>query len=135
LKQRRAIFGATLELYAHDLSLGNIPIGSIYFTFYQTINDGNAAQNADGLFAPGATNSLFVYEGATVTGGHEGLIIGHPTIVAHYFFLPPGDDVNGFLGNPVNGVPEPATWALMAVGFAALGLVAHRAREVTPAVA
>ncbi|MBV8105863.1 MAG: PEP-CTERM sorting domain-containing protein [Hyphomicrobiales bacterium] len=46
----------------------------------------------------------------------------------------PKDPVGGFGnsgsgGSDPKGVPEPASWALMAVGFAALGFVAYRAKR------
>jgi hypothetical protein len=47
-----------------------------------------------------------------------------------------GEDVNlaGLAFLPAGGVPEPATWAMMMVGFSGLGFVAHR-RSRKPAVA
>jgi hypothetical protein len=48
----------------------------------------------------------------------------------------PGEDgywgPNVFLGEPITAVPEPATWALMIVGFAGVGFAAYRRRQINP---
>jgi len=67
-----------------------------------TIND----PNANG-------NNSFGVEGTIVNGiNDKGQLVG--------FYA---DNVNGFLANPV---PEPSTWALMALGFAGLGFAGYR---------
>ena len=39
-----------------------------------------------------------------------------------------GDSIKVFLsvGNPVNAVPEPSTWAMILIGFAGLGFMTYR---------
>jgi PEP-CTERM motif-containing protein len=56
---------------------------------------------------------------------------GATTLVGAY-----GEDVNlaGLAFLPAGGVPEPATWAMMIVGFGGLGFVAYR-RSRNPAIA
>jgi hypothetical protein len=38
-------------------------------------------------------------------------------------------------GTPVGGVPEPATWAMMLLGFGAIGMTMRRSRRRNPALA
>jgi hypothetical protein len=119
------IFGATLVLYAVGLD-GNIPIGSINFVINSTVNDGNNVQNADWLQVEGVTNTFQAYEGATLSGALNGIIVGDPSFIPHNFALDPGQEANGFLGGATGSVPEPSTWAMMALGFAGLGFAGFR---------
>ena len=40
----------------------------------------------------------------------------------------------GDQGTPVRGVPEPASWALMLLGFAGVGVAMRRSRKSKPAL-
>ncbi len=46
----------------------------------------------------------------------------------------PGQDgywgPNVLLGEPITAIPEPATWALMIIGFAGVGFAAYRRRQI-----
>ena len=125
------LFGATLVLYAHDALLGNVPIGSLDFSFTGTVNDGKtAAQNADYLNIQGVSQSFNVYEGATATGGVSGEIVGDP-MVTDLFFTLDNQDANGFLGtnSPAPAAPLPATLPLFASGLGAMGLFGWRRKR------
>lgn len=80
----------------------------------------------------GAGNTFQAYEGATLSGALDGLIVGDPQYFPEIFVLDPGqNEINGFLGR-ANGdppVPEASTWVMMTVGFGALALAAGRARR------
>jgi PEP-CTERM motif len=52
-----------------------------------------------------------------------------PTTLAFYNGDPPFDYVAGLDNVSVSGVPEPSTWALILLGFAGLGLMAHRRKS------
>ena len=69
-----------------------------------TVDDPNATLAGD---------TTFNVQGTFVNGiNDKGQLVG--------FY---GDAVNGFLANPV---PEPSTWAMMALGFAGLGFAGYR---------
>jgi hypothetical protein len=65
-----------------------------------------------------------------------GACIAGETIVPDYYAVD-GVSATGLSGSvPLSGVPEPATWAMMLLGFAGVGFEAYRrARHKAPAVA
>lgn len=131
------LFGATLVLYAHDALLGNVPIGSLNFSFTGTVNDGSQAQNADYLNIQGVSQSFNVYEGATATGGISGEIVGDPMVTDLFFTLDLNQDADGFLGtnSPAPAAPLPTTLPLLASGLGAMGLFGWRRQQKAQAVA
>ncbi|MFI4950996.1 MAG: PEPxxWA-CTERM sorting domain-containing protein, partial [Caulobacterales bacterium] len=79
--------------------------------------------HADGSFTGGTAEDRFY--GATNAGGISKLVISNP----------PGIEIDhiqyGVGAAATGGVPEPASWALMVLGFGGLG-AAMRARRRTP---
>jgi hypothetical protein len=49
---------------------------------------------------------------------------GTPIALSYFNMLPPG--VQGTLSVEVTAVPEPSTWAMLILGFAGIGFMAHR---------
>ncbi|WP_298276922.1 PEPxxWA-CTERM sorting domain-containing protein [uncultured Bradyrhizobium sp.] len=68
------------------------------------------------------TGSTFDASGVTFDSTHIG------TAWANVFFKA-GDTVVLDVNSAVSSVPEPSTWAMMIIGFAALGFVAYRRRD------
>jgi len=80
-------------------------------------------------------NSIAFVLSGTVTGG-----VFHDAAATMQFSLTqaggPGNVVSASLTNSVSNVPEPATWVMMGLGFAALGYAAVRrgSKERSPVV-
>lgn len=82
---------------------------------------------ADDNFVPGS-NFFFLFANTTCTG----VVTCNQNLVG----LTPGATIFGpttltasfTVANPVNGVPEPSTWAMLTVAFGAVGVVARRRR-------
>jgi hypothetical protein len=81
------------------------------------------------LTASSTYNPAFVNaQGGTVAGAEAALVMallaGETYINIHTSMFPNGE-IRGFLG----AVPEPATWAMMLLGFAGLGFVFRQSRR------
>lgn len=68
-----------------------------------------------------------VFEGSTATFILQGKIVGDPTLELTQLLIAPGSESSGFVGNG-RPVPEPGTFVLLGVGFAAAALL-RRARR------
>jgi hypothetical protein len=84
----------------------------------------------------GAAGTFFELPGSLVNGA---LLNGGPdALVSHSNINQPGRFLfevrNGIVGIP-SSVPEPATWAMMLVGFGAIGVSLRRKRRVEAAIA
>jgi hypothetical protein len=80
---------------------------------------------ADNVVFPGysgvSTTANITYLGATYAGGSSLSFPSSP------------DSANGFFGPNIAAAPEPATWAMMLIGFAALGFAGRRAARKSAA--
>jgi hypothetical protein len=127
------IFGATLTLTLKDQSNRVIATQTIPLQITTTSNDGTSAQNADFVQFPAtfttlnAHPSMNVFEGSTATFILQGKIVGDPTLELTQLLIAPGSESSGFVGNG-RPVPEPGTFVLLGVGFAAAALL-RRARR------
>jgi hypothetical protein len=69
----------------------------------------------------------------TISGGNTYFFGGYKIVLNPYSSGP--NDIGTYVGDltaTVSAVPEPATWAMMLLGFAGVGFVAYR-RKATPA--
>jgi hypothetical protein len=127
------IFGAALTLTLTDQSGVVIAMQTIPLQITTTSNDGSTAQNADFVQFPAtfttlnAHPSMNVFEGSTATFILQGKIVGDPTLELTQLLIAPGSESSGFVGNG-RPVPEPGTFVLLGVGFAAAALL-RRARR------
>ena len=67
----------------------------------------------------------------TITGGNIFYFGGYKIVLDDFSLGPKGVGVyaDGILTATVTAVPEPTTWAMMILGFLALGFVAHRRKS------
>ncbi len=73
----------------------------------------------------GWMTASFDFTATSTSEALQFLSIGGPTSLPPVAFL----DGVSLTGDVPGGVPEPATWAMMGLGFAGLGLVAYRRRK------
>ena len=78
----------------------------------------------------GWTTASFDFTATSASEVLKFLSIGGPTSLPPVAFL----DGVSLTGDVPGGVPEPATWAMMGIGFAGLGLVAYRKRRTALAI-
>jgi hypothetical protein len=67
-------------------------------------------------------------EGGTVAGAEAALVsalVAGETYINIHTTGDPGGEIRGFL----SAVPEPATWAMMLLGFAGLGILFRQSRR------
>lgn len=124
------IFGGSLKLEA-----GNVDVTgtSLDFGILSTLNTGlSLKRDADFLTFLGFDQTFNVFEGHTAAIDVYGQIVGDPMSSVIFFELTPGFEKDGFIGMGV-GVPEPATWGLMILGFGAAGWSLRRRRAVSAA--
>jgi hypothetical protein len=112
-------------------------------------NSGIVADNGNGLSATATALSFNFSDagaGFAIQGTTHGFYSGYQyfcfqatsggcasgeTIVPYYYSVD-GVAATGFSGTvPLSGVPEPATWATMLLGFAGIGLAAYRRARQT----
>ena len=91
-----------------------------------------------GLFDPSIPDTVrnaTSWNGIQVTesGGNPFSSVAAGALLTQVFFLLPGDEEGFAVFTQVAPVPEPATWALLVLGFAGIGFVAHR-RKSKPAL-
>jgi hypothetical protein len=115
--------------------VGNVVDPRLVFGTTTTVNlliDGElalSAVNADGAGQPEQVWKQFTYQGFSTSD----------TLL--FTFLsgdPPSDFSSGFdsvVISTVDAVPEPATWAMMLLGFAGVGFMAYRRKSKPVALA
>lgn len=110
------VSGSSLTNYV-NLNFGSLSTDQVVFNFYDATNIAMGGMNVKGsILAPGASVNI---SGGSVLGSvisdsfhSEGAMIG-------------GNGYQGFSAS-ANAVPEPATWALMIVGFGMIGAAMRR---------
>jgi hypothetical protein len=99
-------------------TLPGFPVGTTFGTYEVTLD----------LSAPGTyTGGFLTASGGTPAAASARLLAGLASGTAYFNVHSstfPGGEIRGFL----QPVPEPATWGLMALGLAAVGAAARRAR-------
>lgn len=122
------IFGATL-----NLDLGNgITVKTSGIDIVTTANTGlSPARDADFVGFSDFPQTFNVYEGGFSVAALYGTIVGDPTVTLDSISIAPGFEDSGFIGQGVGGVPEPATWSMLLIGFLGLGLAVRSARRST----
>ena len=140
--------GSTLGIAATsvDLSLTmnfvapNLPSVSNSFALnlVATPNTGTADQNADYVYFPGSFGTSDFDVGGTV---YHVQLIGFENIVGDGFLTSDSSqlhvregssataDLYAEVTSQVPAVPEPATWAMMILGFAGIGFMGYRRRQ------
>ena len=133
------VSGNILRSFAGWLSEDGDPSFTINFT-----TSINAFSAAFAGVTTGADVTLYAYNGATLIGTTSGTGTGQfilsfaaPTITR--IAVRPGtfndwvgvDNINFTPNVAVGAIPEPASWAMMLVGFGAMGVVVRRAKRVT----
>jgi hypothetical protein len=93
------------------------------------VTSGNFGPMTFDLTMAGSYNPAFItLQGGTVAGAEAaleaGLLAGETYINIHTSAFP-GGEIRGFLA----AVPEPATWAMMLIGFAGLGFAFRQSRR------
>ncbi len=113
---------------------GNGP-GAVTIDFWTPISSIASIAAESQLFGP-YTATLTAYDGTTLLGTSSysapGLMTSPPGTLPSFYFSAPAitsitidvsDDSTGFA---IGSVPEPSTWAMMALGFIGLGLAGYR---------
>ncbi len=132
------LYGADLDLEVSNAFVGlNTPVdiggATLSLGFLSTVNTGlSPARDADFLTFNDLATTFNVVEGGTATIDLYAVIIGDPNMFFDHIDNAQGD---GVIGNGVGGgaVPEPASWALMIMGFGGMGAVMRRRRMAAAA--
>ena len=126
------IFGVTLSL---DLGSG-ITIKDIPINILTTANTGlSQARDADFIgFGSDIPLTFNVYEGGIANANLFGEIVGDPTVTLTGLSIADGSQSAGFIGTGVGSVPEPATWAMMLLGFGLIGFAMRKHSNVRTTV-
>ncbi|WP_293903543.1 choice-of-anchor K domain-containing protein [Phenylobacterium sp.] len=121
------IFGAKLHLLTGGVADEHISDLNIV----TTQNTGlGAARDSDFVGFSDFSSTFNVYEGMTSSIELFGSIVGDPMLTLDHIDISPVAASAGFIGHGLGAVPEPATWAMMILGFFGLGgaLRTRRAR-------
>jgi hypothetical protein len=137
------IFGASLSLYDNFVSPQDY-LGTDQVIITTTSNLGvDLAQDADYINICGngsdiCGSSIEAYEdsegGTGVTADLMGQVVGDPQLQFTDVTVSPDQlATGGLVGNQAAAgiIPEPSTWAMMALGFAGLGLLGYRANRAS----
>src|SRR6266487_3902903 len=121
---------------------GPVGLGAVLSTFTLSLNStpnlGTPDQNADFVFFPSSFSaSVFDIGGTSYTVK----LLGFDNVVGDGFLASDGNELHvregsrataGLLAvvtSQVPAVPEPSTWAMMFLGFASVGFMAHRRKS------
>jgi hypothetical protein len=104
-------------------SFPGFPLGVTSGTFDNTFD----------LTMSSSYNPAFVTaQGGTVAGAEAALetaLLAGKTYINIHTMNFPGGEIRGFLAAVPGAVPEPATWAMMLIGFLGLGFAFRRSRR------
>jgi uncharacterized protein (TIGR03118 family) len=116
--------------FAGDLLVGNFGNGMI--------NAYNATTGAFVGTLDGTNGSPLVIDGLwglTIGNGFSSPMFSGGSLDTIYFTAGPFSESHGLFGSLTMTIPEPSTWALMALGFAGLGFAGWRSRRGSVAIA
>jgi PEP-CTERM motif len=102
----------------------------------QSIGTSNVTET---LKSPAQTYNLdFTQADTTLTGVNTAVLLGGTKSLTVFETLTVGEfgsNVDSISNSFVQGVPEPSTWAMMALGFAGLGFADYHRRRTTVSIA
>jgi len=118
-----------------DASSGGDGPGAVTIDFWTPISSIASLAAESNNFGP-YTATLTAYDGPTLLGTSSysatGLMTSLPGTLPSFYFSAPAitsitiDTSTDSTGFAIGSVPEPSTWAMMALGFMGLGLVGYR---------
>jgi len=119
------IFGAQLHMSTAGVTDDHISNLNIV----TTANTGlSLARDADFIGFSDFLSTFNVYESRTASIELFGRIVGDPQLTLDSIQISAVTAGDGFIGNGVGDVPEPATWAMLLIGFGGLGAAMRRRR-------
>ena len=111
-----------------------------FIAIISTLNTSDPVASADALWFESLSLGAYIFEDQSATFLLFGTVNSPLTLTS--IAIAPGSENTGFLAprgeiptDLTPAVPEPATWAMMLLGFAAAGLALRRRREAIPTCA
>ncbi len=118
-----------VQPYPYCAVVGNFKV-TFTATWANPAYNGGAGVEISSVFSPtqNATGGFVGWEGLNQTGLSETIYDAHQGAIT-------GTLAYIDVGPPVNGVPEPGTWAMLIAGFGVVGVVSMRSRRKQAAAA